>query len=45
MQQVLDGVSPALRQVEELLPNDFPMEIHESVCAAVGHRLNALSIL
>jgi len=45
MQQVLDGASAALRQVEELLPEDFPVEIHRSVRSAVDERIRRLSVL
>lgn len=45
MQQVLDGANAALRRVEELLPKDFPVEIHDSVRSAVGERIRRLSIL
>jgi serine/threonine-protein kinase HipA len=45
MQQVLDGADTALRRVEELLPKDFPAEIHSSVRSAVGERIRRLSIL
>lgn len=44
MQQVLDGADTALRRVEELLPKDFPMEIHKSVHSAVNERIKRLSI-
>lgn len=45
MQQVLDGASAALRQVEELLPEDFPVGIHRSVRSAVDERIRRLSVL
>lgn len=44
MQQLLDGADTALRRVEELLPKDFPMEIHTSVRSAVSDRIKRLSI-
>jgi serine/threonine-protein kinase HipA len=44
MQQVLDGADTALRRVEKLLPKDFPMEIHNSVCSALSGRIKRLSI-
>ena len=44
IQQVLDGADTALRRIEERLPEDFPMEIHDSVRSAVGDRIKRLSI-
>jgi serine/threonine-protein kinase HipA len=44
MQQMLNEADTALRRVEKLLPKDFPMEIHNSVCSAVGDRIKRLSI-
>lgn len=45
LRQILDGADSALRSVEEALPKGFPMEIHESVQAAVGDRIRRLSML
>ena len=43
--QVLDTVPGALERVEGILPKDFPVEIHQSVSAAVTDRLKDLSVL
>jgi serine/threonine-protein kinase HipA len=43
--QVLDTAQAAIERVVDILPKDFPMEIHQAVSSALAVRLKDLSIL
>lgn len=43
--EMLDTAQAAIHRMEDILPKDFPMDIHKSVSAAVADRIKDLAIL
>ena len=42
LDEVADSAEKAMQPVEEKLPSDFPVEIHESVMRSIKSRLNSI---